>query len=492
VNDDDWHANDEQAVAPMNGTRHTSVSAGKPFKSPKRTLGDIDANVAASIISATADIALVIDRKGVIRDLACDSEDLARRWCHDWIGKHWIDTVTVESRRKVEEVLREAAEQMKPRWRQVNHPALDGADLPVQYVAVGLGAEGRVVAVGRELTTVASLQQRLVQAQQSLEQEYQKLRNVETRYRALFHLSSEAIVIVDGANLKVVEANPAAVRMLANGARRVVGRSLLELIGRQSLAAVQSLLQSVLTSVREETATVVAAVTGRSHTLSASLFRQEGNAYYLVRLLPAAAEQAGANGWRSKANVLEVVERLPEAFVVTDLAGHILTANSAFIDLVQLASEAQAKGQSIDRWLGRVEVDVAVLIANLREHGSVKRYRTVSRGAFGTNADIEVSAVHVPQSQPPCLGFSIRVVETAARQDEDEDGLGLPQSADQLSGLVGRKPLKEIVRQTSDIIEKLCIEAALELTGDNRASAAEMLGLSRQSLYVKMRHLDLE
>jgi hypothetical protein len=30
-----------------------------------------------------------------------------------------------------------------------------------------------------------------------------------------------------------------------------------------------------------------------------------------------------------------------------------------------------------------------------------------------------------------------------------------------------------------------CDQAALEPTGDNRASAAEMLGLSRQSLYVK-------
>jgi DNA-binding NtrC family response regulator len=33
----------------------------------------------------------------------------------------------------------------------------------------------------------------------------------------------------------------------------------------------------------------------------------------------------------------------------------------------------------------------------------------------------------------------------------------------------------------------MCIEAALELTHNNRASAAEMLGLSRQSLYVKLR-----
>ncbi|MGC2525870.1 MAG: helix-turn-helix domain-containing protein [Stellaceae bacterium] len=40
-------------------------------------------------------------------------------------------------------------------------------------------------------------------------------------------------------------------------------------------------------------------------------------------------------------------------------------------------------------------------------------------------------------------------------------------------------------------IERLCIEAALELTGDNRASAAEMLGLSRQGLYMKLRRYGL-
>jgi ATP-dependent DNA helicase Rep len=51
--------------------------------------------------------------------------------------------------------------------------------------------------------------------------------------------------------------------------------------------------------------------------------------------------------------------------------------------------------------------------------------------------------------------------------------------------------LKAIVGETSDLIERMCIEAALELTRDNRASAAEMLGLSRQSLYVKLRKFGL-
>ena len=64
-------------------------------------------------------------------------------------------------------------------------------------------------------------------------------------------------------------------------------------------------------------------------------------------------------------------------------------------------------------------------------------------------------------------------------------------SKGQMTELVGRVPLKDIVSETTDLIEQMCIEAALELTGDNRSSAAEMLGLSRQSLYVKLRRFGI-
>jgi DNA-binding protein Fis len=56
---------------------------------------------------------------------------------------------------------------------------------------------------------------------------------------------------------------------------------------------------------------------------------------------------------------------------------------------------------------------------------------------------------------------------------------------------VGRTPLKDIVSETTDLIEQLCIETALEMSNDNRASAALLLGLSRQSLYVKLRRYGL-
>ena len=102
------------------------------------------------------------------------------------------------------------------------------ADIPIQYSVVQIGAEGRMVAVGRDLRPSAALQQRLVEAQQSMERDYARLRHVEMRYRLLFQMTPEAILIADAATQKIVEANPAADALLGLGvaAGGAVGRTL--------------------------------------------------------------------------------------------------------------------------------------------------------------------------------------------------------------------------------------------------------------------------
>jgi transcriptional regulator PpsR len=168
-----------------------------------------------------------------------------------------------------------------------------------------------------------------------------------------------------------------------------------------------------------------------------------------------------------------------------------LAANPAFTDMLQLNPGEAVIGQSLDRWLGRSSVDLSVLIGNLRQHGVLRLFPTTLRGGFGEPGAVEISAVAIAEGAQPCLGFAIRDV---ARRlpSEGRGNRQLPRSADQLTGLVGRLPLKDIVGETTDLIERLCIEAALELTRDNRASAAEMLGLSRQSLYVKLRRYGMQ
>ena len=134
-----------------------------------------------------------------------------------------------------------------------------------------------------------------------------------------------------------------------------------------------------------------------------------------------------------------------------------------------------------------------VLITNLKQRGSVRLFATVMRGEYGASTEVEISGVAVAEGERPCLGFTIR--DVSRRLTGEALGAGgsreMPRSVGQMTELVGRMPLKDIVRDTTDLIEQLCIEAALELTHDNRASAAEMLGLSRQSLYVKLRRFNV-
>lgn len=454
----------------------------RQFQAPQTSLGDVDAASAARLIAATSDLALVMDENGVIEDVAVGNRALEVEHCERWLGRRWSDTVAPESREKIEALLRNADSDRERHWRQVNHPSPTGADLPILYCAVEIGRSGRIVAVGRDLRSVATQQRKLVDAQAAMEREYAHLRSAETRYRLLFQIASEAVVVVDAATRRVSEANPAAVDLVSAG-QPIVSRPLAQLFSPGSAGALEDLLTTARSSGRSDEARLKLA-DGRDALASASIFRQDRVTHFLVRLAP----PAGASGAIANARkrVLRVVERLPDALVVTDSDRRILSANAAFLDLVQLATEEQVRGEPLERWLGRSSVDCNVLTASVREHGSVKRFGTVVQGEYGLTEDVEVSAVIAPDADETCFGFSIR--PTGPRPASNVTGAPeLPHSVSQMRELVGRVSLKELVRETTDVIEKLCIEAALNLTGDNRASAAEMLGLSRQSFYAKLR-----
>jgi transcriptional regulator PpsR len=458
----------------------------KVFNTPTKSLGNLDADAAATLIAAASDLALVIDDDGMIQDVSFHSEDLARDLdIHNgWVGRRWVDTVTVESRSKVEALLRDAATAATPRWRHVNHPTERANDVPILYSTIRIGVEGRLVAFGRDLRPMSELQQRLVDAQQSLEQDYSRLRHVEMRYRLLFQVASEAVLILDANTLRVTEANPAAHQLFGEAAKRIVGRFLGQAFDAAGAESVQALLTTVRAAGRADDVRAKLEESGREVVISASLFREDNASLFLVRVLPEDAEDTASVLSKTKAKLLKLVESAPDGFVVIGTDGRVMTANTAFLEMAQLATEEQARGETLDRWLGHRGVDVDVLVSNLRQRGSVRLFATTLRGEYGAAADVEVSAVAVMNGGLPCYGFAIRNI---ARRRPAEPSNELPRSVEHLTELVGRVSLKDLVRQSTDVIERLCIETALAMTGDNRASAAEMLGLSRQSFYVKLR-----
>jgi transcriptional regulator PpsR len=459
----------------------------KPFSAAQRWLADIDTDAAAQLLTAAADVALVLNggEAGMIRDVSFGSEELSREIdAQAWLGRAWVQTVTAESRPKIESLLKDAVSRAPPRWRQVNHRRDGAEDLPIMYAALAVG--DRIVVVGRSLRPIATLQQRLLEAQQQMEREYSRLRQTETRHRLLFQVASEAVLIVDAGTRRVVEANPAAIEMLeaANG-RRLVGESFPEGFESHGERAIEELLGAVRATGRTDSVRV-RDERAREFTVAVSLFREDSSTYFLVRLQLARGGSAEAAVPKAAARVLDVVADGPDGFLVTDADGRVQFANRAFLDMAQLATPEQARGETLDRWLGRPGVDFSLLTAHLREHGTLRLFATTLRGEYGSSTDVEICAVSVRDATPETLGFTIRDVgqrvTTERRVARDR-----PRSVEQLTELVGRVPLKDLVRESSDMIERLCIEAALTITNDNRASAAEILGLSRQSLYAKLR-----
>ena len=92
---------------------------------------------------------------------------------------------------------------------------------------------------------------------------------------------------------------------------------------------------------------------------------------------------------------------------------------------------------------------------------------------------IDVDALPVP------VGRADRPQPSDA-PDIDEKRLQLLHVLHALSDGLGRVPLKSLVSEAVSIVECHYIESALALTDGNRSAAAKMLGLSRQSLYMKL------
>ncbi len=476
-------------------TQALHASAPRLLQMPEAFLAQLSADAAAELITTAADVVLILDEAGVIQDISLASEDLAASGCQAWVGQRWTDTVNQESHSKVEALLKSQGEPTSDgvRWRHVNHPLSNGSELPLSYALVPVRRvdDGKLarhsVAFGRDLRPQVALQQRLVNAQQSMERDYWRLRQVETRYRLLFQMASEPVIILEGSIDKLEEANPAAYELFGERAQ-APGWTLNQSLEPTSQQVVREMLERLRASGRTDPVGVRLIDGNEDLVLSASQFRQENAQHFLLRF--SRPQQAvPTNASRARQQLLQVMESAPDALVVTDPDGRILSANRSFLDLGQLGSEDQARGELLDKWLGRTGVDFRVLLSNLRQHGAVRLFATQLRGEYGATAEVEISAVAVTTGSERCMGFTIR--DMGRRLGMETRSKELPRSASQMTELVGRLPLKDIVRETTDLIEQLCIEAALELTGDNRASAAEMLGLSRQSLYIKLRRFGI-
>jgi PAS domain-containing protein len=225
---------------------------------------------------------------------------------------------------------------------------------------------------------------------------------------AIFASATSAVLLVEQASGRVVEANGACARLLA--LRRA------ELLGSDWLAAFDPACARQLDEARVGATLqpfppelALRSRTGGAHVRATiTLFRIGSDAYLLVRLLPAHVSAAAATP-AGAARVLDELEATPVGFVVTNRYFHVDYCNRAFLDLVCCATSEEAQGQSLARWLALTEHDLQRLRDQVSDRQATIVILTALHAGPAAGRSVELTAVAVPDATAPCWGFTLRV-----------------------------------------------------------------------------------
>ena len=447
----------------------------------------VDPETLSRLLAAAADLSLVVSDDAKILSVLVNGADGNFGKLDHWEGRPVTDFLTTESIPKFLSVL-DAIKLGKTVRKAVELNHNDNAvwEFPVRYSFERYSGDGRaaMIMLGRDLRPIAETQQQLVQAQMSLEQGYEARREFDARYRLLLRAVTDAIAFVSVAEGRIKDLNEPAATLLGSTRDDLVGASFAqEFRDRRREEFIESLVNTAIS----ESATGFDVQTRRNRVrlaITPQVFRAAGERVLICRLanLDDATELS--------VNLNGLFDKGADAIVFTSATGVVQTCNDAFLDLVDAAHLVDVKGRNLGDYLGRGQIDMSVLIENARRSGQMRMYSTKVMNDFGAKTAVELSATWLNHRSEPEMAFVIR---DASRVDAIRRSpvQASEESSRNVMELVGSATLKEIVSETTDVVEKMCIETAVNLTRNNRVAAAEMLGLSRQSLYVKLRKYGL-
>ena len=453
------------------------------------SLPEVSPELLADIVASAADIGFVVSPAGLVVSLLVNPHHRTFGHLDHWKGTSIRSVLTQESVVKFDGRLRELLDSDgQVRAVELNHVDAAVWEFPVRYSMHRLDEAGTILMLGRDLRPIAEMQQQLVKAQLALERDYEASREIDTRYRVLMDSTRDAIAIVSMTSGRITDLNIAAALLLGGTRNDLIGSAIAqEFEGRRR----GEFLESMANLAVADKLAPLELQARRSHKrllVVPTMFRAAGERLLLCRLESADGSDTAADELSESLSAL--YHGGVEGIVFTDRDGVIRSANEAFLNLADAANLSAVKGRSFGDFLARGAIDLKVLLDNARRNGHMRMYATKVATAYQGQVAVEISATYVQDQPAP---FYVFVIRDASRAEALRRSGGTPgdDGMRNVAELVGASSLKDIVAETTDVVERMCIETAVELTRNNRVAAAEMLGLSRQSLYVKLRKYGL-
>jgi transcriptional regulator PpsR len=470
------------------GKVSTLTSDGR-FLLRRGTLPEVSSDMLVDIVTSASDMVLVVSSEHVVEQVLVNPQMGQGAKVGHWPGQPLRDLLTPESWLKFEgRVASGELETHRPMIVELTHSDSANFQFPIRYAVSRTSEDGALMLVGRDLRPLAELQQQLVQAQLALERDYEAQRELETRYRVLMEVNPAPLVLVSMSSGKIVDLNAAAADVIGAQRTDLIGATLAqEFEGRRKGDFLES-LGKISGADSDAVVELTIRRSKRAVQVSATMFRAAGDRLLLLSL--AIGEFGRAQG----SDIQDMSDRLfhkgIDAMVFLDADGAIRAANESFLNLIDSTAVAMVQGRSFADFLSRGSIDLRVLMDNAKRLGHLRHYATRLNTDYSGQVAVELSATWFADRQNPGVALVIRDSNVA---ESSRWPVAVPgnEGLRSVMQLVGYSTLKDIVAETTEIIEKMCIETALELTRNNRVAAAELLSLSRQSLYVKLRKFGL-
>jgi transcriptional regulator PpsR len=449
--------------------------------------------VVTSVVATLSDVSLVVGKDGKVRAAVAKPDSSFAALTKAWVGQDFSSLIDAESAVRFRARCADLAERAQTgdpspfRWVELVHKGIGSSGVPVRYAMHWVSQSEEVLLLGQDQRPVMDMQQQLMNAQIALEQDYESQRELDTRYRLLMDFTSDAVALVSATTGMILDLNHNAASLFGAPRGELLQTVFSERFAGRRRGELMSALSSPMAVDAPSFVEVELKATQRLLQLSSKLFRAAGEQLVFVRMSD--PEMGSIADGKLVTNLRQLFYRGPDAMVFTDRDGNILTANETFLNLTDVSNPSSVQGRSVADFLARGVVDLKVLLENAQRAGQLRMYSTKLKTDFDATVAVEISATWLDDRLSPVLALVIRNASSAAARRGDTGA----QDADMrgVMELVGSSTLKDIVAETTNVIEKICIETAIELTRNNRVAAAEMLGLSRQSLYVKLRKYDM-
>ena len=443
-----------------------------------------DVSMLANVLEAAADIILILDKTGLVKEVNLQGEELSIFKTGEWIGKNIREFVSIESLGKIDVLLQLPAHNHPVCSQQISHQGTENIDVPVSYQATKLNSQGDVILFGQSEVKLSLLQRRLVESQLILDREINNFKRQEGIYKSIFSNSESPQFIVEMETLRVVDMNTAAIHMIGLKSADERNPTIYDLFSDDD----NSVLHKLLLSSRGSTSGIIQVklTDGSDAKLKTSYHLMDNKDHVLLEVVAINNESELQNISPQIKKVPDFTKHIPDAYILLDDKQNIITANTLFYKLFGFPKNYDISSLDFETLFETPEVDIKNLLSNLKENGMVGAMLSTVKNHLGEVFTTEIAGCRFVSNQTAFIGLSIRpsvkLKGIPTIMNRDATLLGK-----QVENLVGSMSLKEIVRQTTYSIERLCIDVALKMTKNNRASAAQLLGISRQSLYMKMK-----